>query len=79
MKLPLVDNPICQSNLRKYTALSDSFELHDSFMCAGGGKDVDTCTGDGGGPLMCPSAKDPTRWIQVKILLRDLLLLDMHG
>ena len=78
MKLPLVDNPVCQSNLREYTALSDSFELHDSFMCAGGGEGVDTCTGDGGGPLMCPSAEDPNRWIQVQLLQRILRLLKVY-
>lgn len=65
VELPIVENFQCEYNLREYTALSDSFKLDESFMCAGGEVGVDTCVGDGGGPLMCPSADDPTRWIQV--------------
>ena len=34
--------------------LGNHFTLDKSFNCAGGEKNVDVCTGDGGGPLMCP-------------------------
>ncbi len=31
-----------------------TFELDESFLCAGGKANMDTCEGDGGGPLVCP-------------------------
>jgi kallikrein len=42
--LPLVDSETCQTALRE-TRLSKYFRLHNSFICAGGEKDVDTCQG----------------------------------
>merc|ERR1712098_743757 len=44
----------CQNKLRT-TRLGSRFRLHPSFMCAGGVPGKGTCTGDGGGPLMCSS------------------------
>ena len=35
INLPIVENDVCQNLLRK-TRLPDSFDLHDSFLCAGG-------------------------------------------
>lgn len=40
--------------LLKTTRLGSDFTLHESFVCAGGVKNEDTCYGDGGGPLVCP-------------------------
>ncbi|EDV99444.1 phenoloxidase-activating factor 2 [Drosophila grimshawi] len=59
--LPVMNNPTCQENLRK-TRLGRHFILHDSFMCAGGEKDKDTCKGDGGSPLVCPIKGQPDRY-----------------
>ena len=51
--LPIVPNQLCQSQLRK-TRLGARFQLHPSFICAGGEANRDTCKGDGGSPLSCP-------------------------
>lgn len=48
--LPIVARRKCQRKLQR-TPLSKYFELHDSFLCAGGEEDKDTCEGDGGSPL----------------------------
>lgn len=51
--LPIVANDNCEQQLRA-TRLGIRFNLHPSFVCAGGQKGVDTCQGDGGSPLSCP-------------------------
>lgn len=50
--LPVVPYDTCQELLRK-TRLGLFFILDKSFVCAGGKAGQDSCTGDGGGPLMC--------------------------
>lgn len=42
--LPLVSPKQCQDSLRA-TKLGPRFKLHTSFMCAGGERGIDTCTG----------------------------------
>ena len=66
--MDLVDFKSCQERLRE-TRLGADFILHKSFLCGGGTKDVDTCTGDGGGPLVCPTSNDSSAYIQVTFLL----------
>ena len=62
--VPLVKNEKCQNDLRE-TRLGIYFELDNSFICAGGQKDIDTCKGDGGSPLTC---RHPGGlWFQVKL------------
>ena len=48
--LPIIPLRDCQESLRT-TKLGPRFKIDKSFMCAGGEHSVDTCTGDGGGPL----------------------------
>ena len=58
--MPVIDQKLCQNRLRKAKRPGDTnpllgsqFKLHDSFICAGGNINQDTCTGDGGSPLVC--------------------------
>lgn len=67
----MIDHGECQKRLRS-TRLGEYFQLHGSFMCAGGELDKDTCTGDGGGPLVCPTSSG--QYIQVCILIYDSII-----
>lgn len=67
IQLPTVPNNECQDRLRR-TRLGKYFVLDKSFMCAGGLKEQDTCTGDGGSPLVCPDPNQPHRYSQVGIV-----------
>jgi hypothetical protein len=65
--LPVVNHDDCQDKLRQ-TRLGKKFKLDDSFVCAGGINGKDTCKGDGGSPLVCPSTYDPNTYIQAGIV-----------
>ncbi|KAL7299625.1 hypothetical protein TKK_0007387 [Trichogramma kaykai] len=65
--LPTVPRDVCQASLRT-TRLGRYFRLHETFMCAGGVGGLDTCTGDGGSPLVCPSKRNPERYVQAGIV-----------
>jgi len=70
--LNLVESDQCQSKLRE-TRLGKLFELDQSFVCAGGKPNEDTCKGDGGGPLVCPIIDPtgnsyPTHYVQTGIV-----------
>merc|ERR1719435_205977 len=67
--LPVVSNYECQDKLRR-TRLGRRYRLHDSFLCAGGEAGKDTCKGDGGSPLVCPSKYDPSTYVQAGIVAR---------
>ncbi|XP_001988787.2 phenoloxidase-activating factor 2 [Drosophila grimshawi] len=60
--LPFVSRTECQKQLRK-TRLGEYFNLHESFVCAGGEKDNDACVGDGGAPLVCPIENNSNRYM----------------
>ncbi|XP_047737802.1 phenoloxidase-activating factor 2-like isoform X2 [Hyalella azteca] len=66
LTLPLVAHNRCQSLLRE-TRLGYWFELHSSFICAGGELGKDACTSDGGGPLACPRRGAPNEYLLVGI------------
>merc|ERR1712117_71745 len=65
--LTVVSNGVCQDKLRT-TRLGQKYKLHDSFLCAGGVAGKDTCKGDGGSPLVCPSKYDPNTYVQAGIV-----------
>lgn len=66
--LPIVARRACQTALRN-TRLGKFFQLHKSFICAGGEANKDTCKGDGGSPLVCSINRDQSdRFVQVGIV-----------
>ncbi|XP_049883380.1 phenoloxidase-activating factor 2-like isoform X2 [Pectinophora gossypiella] len=67
VEIPVVERRACQESLRK-TRLGRFFELHSSFMCAGGEPGKDTCKGDGGSPLVCPIEFEKDRYMQSGIV-----------
>ncbi|XP_031619232.1 phenoloxidase-activating factor 2-like [Contarinia nasturtii] len=66
IELPIVEQGKCEKILRK-TRLGPFYNLHDSLMCAGGGR-RDTCKGDGGSPLFCEISNDIGRFYQIGIV-----------
>lgn len=67
MELPLVARKTCLKSLQT-ARLGPFFNLHVSFICAGGEANKDTCKGDGGSPLVCPIIGQPGRYQQVGIV-----------
>merc|ERR1712215_230754 len=65
--LSVVPHNYCQQSLSN-NRLGNKFSLHSSFTCAGGQGGVDTCTGDGGSPLVCPSQSRPGQYVQAGIV-----------
>ncbi|KAH8402216.1 hypothetical protein KR009_010467 [Drosophila setifemur] len=61
IELPLVDHESCQRLLR-HSVLGRRYNLHNSFLCAGGGEGKDTCNGDGGSPLFCTMSGQKDRY-----------------
>lgn len=49
--LPIIGEQLCYDWAS--ARLGRRFHLHESLICAGGEEGKDTCTGDGGGPLVC--------------------------
>lgn len=68
VEVPIVTHDECQRNLKSTGRLSDNFELHESFICAGGEKGKDACKGDGGSPLICPILNQEGYYYQAGIV-----------
>lgn len=64
--LPFYDFYQCEDALRT-TRLGQFFRLNPSFMCAGGEPGKDSCSGDGGSPLVCLDSTK-TQYVQVGIV-----------
>ncbi|XP_055524166.1 inactive CLIP domain-containing serine protease A28-like isoform X2 [Wyeomyia smithii] len=43
----------CNRQLQSNASLGRRFQMHDSFLCAGGVRGLDSCKGSGGSPLIC--------------------------
>ena len=67
VSLAMVHRAQCQNALRT-TRLGYRFRLHESFICAGGEEGIDTCTGDGGSPLVCPVEGVANKYYQAGIV-----------
>lgn len=67
VEIPVVPRYQCLMELRK-TRLGEDYELPNSFICAGGEIDRDTCTGDGGAPLVCPVPNTRNTYHQIGIV-----------
>ncbi|XP_030560971.1 phenoloxidase-activating factor 2 isoform X1 [Drosophila novamexicana] len=67
IELPVVEHQHCQ-NLLRLTILGRRYNLHESFICAGGIEGKDTCKGDGGSPLFCSIAGETNRFQLVGIV-----------
>lgn len=56
VKVPIVDREQCERKFQN-TKLGSRFNLHQSFVCAGGEEGLDSCTNDGGSPLICSNGE----------------------
>lgn len=65
--LPVVPRDSCEATLRT-TKLGHYFNLHRSFICAGGEEGKDTYIGDGGSPLVCAMPSERERYYQAGIV-----------
>jgi len=74
VNLPIWSNVDCQDTLNEEfftNKLPSKWEIHPSFICAGGKDQEDTCEGDGGGPLVCSSLQLETKGKVVEVILDE--------
>ncbi|XP_059608271.1 phenoloxidase-activating factor 2-like [Phlebotomus argentipes] len=78
VQLPMVPARRCEVALQK-TRLGPTFRLDPTFVCAGGIAGIDTCTGDGGAPLVCPvEPAGGNRYVQTGIVSWGIGCLEAH-
>lgn len=65
--LPIVPRDKCQDLFRTLRKTQE-YELHETYLCAGGLEGKDTCKGDGGSPLVCPISGSETQYVQAGIV-----------
>lgn len=63
LELPIVPRKECEQRLST-TDVGKNFFLGSTFICAGGEPQEDTCTGDGGSPLVCPIPGQSNKYYQ---------------
>ena len=51
-----------------YSQIFGCHSIPRSFVCAGAKLDVDTCKGDGGGPLACKEPGTDNIYVQVRVI-----------
>lgn len=73
ISVPIVPRQQCEQTLRT-SRLGEHFELHHSFLCAGGETTKDTTQGDGGAPLVCGFENEPDRFYQAGIVSFGVLV-----
>merc|ERR1711976_257945 len=68
LPIPIITNSECESWILKL--LGPNFKVHSSQLCAGveGSFESDTCTGDGGSPLVCNKKSDPNTFVQMGLV-----------
>uniref|UniRef100_A0A8D8RFZ0 Serine protease 42 n=1 Tax=Cacopsylla melanoneura TaxID=428564 RepID=A0A8D8RFZ0_9HEMI len=65
--MSIIDRHQCQEKLRT-SQLGAYFEVTEGYKCAWNRtSDINSCKGDGGGPLICPLRNDSTIFVQVGI------------
>lgn len=68
INLPIVSQDACEKDLRA-TRLGMRYNLHRTFLCAGGETGIDMCTGDGGSPLVCEIPEQSGFYFQAGIVV----------
>ena len=68
LPIPIITNSACEGWIDKFFA-KKTYRVPSSQICAGidGSFETDTCTGDGGGPLVCNKKSDPNTFVQMGV------------